>query len=51
MQPRHPVRSPSPRQPTAIPARFITSRARVLAILARWDASIAARALPHGAAR
>ena len=51
MQPRHPIPAPSPRQVTAIPARFITSRARVLAILARWDASVAARLLPHGAVR
>ena len=51
MQARHPVPAPSPRQATAIPARFVTRRTRVLDILARWDASIAARVLRHGAAR
>lgn len=40
MQARQSVPSPSPRLTTAIPARFVAARARVLAILGRWDASL-----------
>lgn len=51
MQARQSVPAPTPRLTTAIPARFVAARARVLAILGRWDATIAARRLAPGVAR
>lgn len=46
-RPRHPALAPA----TAIPARFITARMRVLGILARWQASVETRTLHLQAAR